>query len=337
MASTNLARVGVVAIGRNEGERLRRCFDSLPRELVAVVYVDSGSTDASVELARSRGYEVVALDMTRPFTAARARNAGFTRLMERFAYVEYVQFVDGDCAIAHAWLANAADALATAPDVAAVWGRRRELHPERSVYNRVCDVEWAQEPAGDTTVFGGDVLVRASVVRDLGGYDPRIIAGEDPEFAFRLHKHGHRIVRLPLEMTLHDAAITRFAQWWTRTKRSGYAFAQVSALHGSQPERFWVKDTRRALFWGAVVPALVPVLALPTLGLSSLLLSAYPVRAVRIARAAKQRGLAGSDARSWAMHCVGASFPQAVGILSYHVERLRGKDPTIIEYKSSGM
>jgi glycosyltransferase involved in cell wall biosynthesis len=334
MATTNLARVGVVAIGRNEGERLRRCFDSLPREISAVVYVDSGSSDASVELARSRGYEVVALDMTRPFTAARARNAGFNRLSERFPQVEYVQFVDGDCAIAHGWLATAAQALAADASIAAVWGRRRELHPERSVYNRVCDVEWAQEPAGDTQVFGGDVLVRVSAVRELGGYDPRIIAGEDPEFAFRLHKRGHRIVRLPAEMTLHDAAITRFGQWWTRTKRSGYAYAQVSALHGSLPERFWVKDTRRALFWGALLPALVPALALPTLGLSSLLLSAYPLRAVRIARAAEQRGLAPSDARSWALHCVGASFPQAVGILSYHLERLRGKDPTIIEYKS---
>jgi glycosyltransferase involved in cell wall biosynthesis len=336
MATTNLARVGVVAIGRNEGERLRRCFDSLPREIAAVVYVDSGSSDASVELARSRGYEVVALDMTRPFTAARARNAGFNRLSERFPHVEYVQFVDGDCAIAHGWLSIAGQALASEPSVAAVWGRRRELHPERSIYNRVCDVEWAQEPAGETQVFGGDVLVRVSAVRELGGYDPRIIAGEDPEFAFRLHRRGHRIVRLHAEMTLHDAAITRFAQWWTRTKRSGYAYAQVSALHGSLPERFWVKDTRRALFWGALLPALVPALALPTLGLSSWLLSAYPLRAVRIARAAEQRGLSRSDARSWALHCVGASFPQAVGILSYHLERLRGKDPTIIEYKSSG-
>ncbi|HEX4353860.1 MAG TPA: glycosyltransferase family 2 protein, partial [Polyangiales bacterium] len=301
-----------------------------------VVYVDSGSTDGSVGLARSRGHEVVSLDMTRPFTAARARNAGFTWLLERFPAIEYVQFVDGDCAIAEGWIESALSALDRDASIAAVWGRRRELHPERSIYNRVCDVEWSQEPAGDTQVFGGDVLLRVDVVRELGGYDPRIIAGEDPEFAFRLHRRGYRIVRLPLEMTLHDAAITRFAQWWTRTKRSGYAYAQVSALHGAQPERFWVKDTRRALFWGALLPALVPALALPTLGLSSLLLSAYPMRAVRIARAAERRGVRRSDARSWALHCIGASFPQAVGIVSYHLERLRGKDPTIIEYKSSG-
>ena len=329
-----LSRVGVIAIGRNEGERLRRCFDSMPAELAAVVYVDSGSTDGSIELALGRGYDVVDLDLTRPFTAARARNAGFGRLRERYPEVEYVQFVDGDCALADGWLASATALLDAEPSVAAVWGRRRELHPERSVYNRVCDVEWGQEPPGDTQVFGGDVLVRVAAVQALGGYDPRIIAGEDPEFAYRLHRSGHRIVRLDAEMTQHDAAIMHFAQWWTRTKRSGYAYAQVSALHGAQAERFWVKDTRRALFWGMLVPALVPALALPTLGLSSLLLGAYPLRALRIARHAHARGVSRADARYWALHCVGASVPQAVGIVSFHVERLRGKDPTIIEYKS---
>jgi hypothetical protein len=148
-----------------------------------------------------------------------------------------------------------------------------------------------------------------------------------------VHKQGHRILRLAAEMTLHDAAITRFGQWWMRTKRSGYAYAQVSALHGDEAEHFWVKDTRRALFWGLVLPALVPALAAPTFGLSSLLLSAYPLRAARIARAARARGLQPSAAGFWSLHCVGASFPQAQGILSYHLQRWRGTVPTIIEYK----
>lgn len=332
---TNMAfpRVGIVAIGRNEGERLRRCFDSLSNGLSAVVYVDSGSTDASVALAHARGHEVVSLDMSRPFTAARARNAGFERLMARWPELGYVQFIDGDCAIAAGWIERAVQYLEREPTVAAVWGRRRELHPERSIYNRVCDVEWGQEPAGDTVMFGGDVMLRTELVGELGGYDPSIIAGEDPEFAYRLHKQGHRIVRLDADMTQHDAAIVKFRQWWTRTKRSGYAYAQVSALHADEPERFWVSDTRRALLWGLVFPALVPALALPTLGLSSLLLSAYPLRAARIAHKAKQSGLELRDACYWSLHCVLASFPQSAGVVSYHVERLRGIDPTLIEYK----
>lgn len=331
--TNGLARAGVVAIGRNEGERLRRCFDSIPKDIGAVVYVDSGSTDGSVELARSRGHTIVALDMSRPFTAARARNAGFERLIATGKRVEYVQFVDGDCAIAPGWLELAGQTLQEQPDVTAVWGRRRELHPESSVYNQVCDVEWSQERPGDTQVFGGDVMVRTRAVRELGGYNPRIIAGEDPEFAYRLHKRGHRIVRLDAEMTVHDAAITKFKQWWVRTKRSGYAYAQVSALHRKEPEKFWARDRQRALVWGFLVPALVPALAVPTFGLSSLLLGAYPVRFRRIAQKAAKDGLAPKAARYWALHCVGASFPQAFGILSYHWQKLRGHAPELIEYK----
>ena len=325
--------MGVVAIGRNEGERLRKCFDSIPAGIGRVVYVDSGSTDASVELARSRGHTVVDLDMSRPFTAARARNAGFLRLNELASELDYVQFVDGDCAIAPGWLERAQATLDRHADVVAVWGRRRELHPDRSLYNQMCDVEWGQEPPGDTLVFGGDVMVRTRAVREIGGYNPRIIAGEDPEFAYRLHKQGYRIVRLDAEMTVHDAAITRFKQWWTRTKRSGYAYAQVSALHRGEPEKFWVRDTHRALVFGMLLPALVPVFALPTLGMSSLLLGVYPLRAFRIAKDAKRRGLPAKHAGVWAVHCVGASFPQAVGILSYHLEKLQGRDPSLIEYK----
>jgi len=331
----NTPSVGVVAIGRNEGERLRRCLDSLSGRVSAVVYVDSGSTDDSVALARSRGHEVVLLDLSQPFTAARARNAGFQRLIERCPGLDYVQFVDGDCAVSAGWIEHAQAVLAADASVAAVWGRRRELHPERSIYNRVCDVEWSQDPAGDTDHFGGDVMIRKQAVAELGGYDARIIAGEDPEFAYRLHKRGHRILHVDAEMTLHDAAITRFSQWWRRTKRSGYAYAQVSALHGVEPEQFWVKDTRRALFWGAVVPALVPTLLLPTLGLSTWLLCAYPVRAVRIARRAAERGVDPRAAAYWSLHCVLASFPQSLGIASYHWERWRGVTPTIIEYKGS--
>ena len=92
-ASAGFTIVGVVAIGRNEGERLCRCLDSLPPSS-RIVYVDSASTDDSVALALRRGAEVVELDTSTPFTAARARNAGFIRLRERWPQLGLVQFVE---------------------------------------------------------------------------------------------------------------------------------------------------------------------------------------------------------------------------------------------------
>src|SRR5687768_17706012 len=96
--------VGVIAIGRNEGERLRRCLASVVgKGCAAVVYVDSNSSDGSVAMARGMGVEVVELDMSLPFSAARARNAGFERLVQAAPHVEFVQFVDGDCEVQPTW------------------------------------------------------------------------------------------------------------------------------------------------------------------------------------------------------------------------------------------
>ncbi len=118
-------KFGAVAIGRNEGERLRRCLKSLSAA-TALVYVDSGSTDGSAQWAHAHGVEVIELDMSLPFTAARARNAGFKRLRFLVPDLAYVQFVDGDCELVEGWPEQSLSFLRTHLDVAAVCGRRRE-------------------------------------------------------------------------------------------------------------------------------------------------------------------------------------------------------------------
>jgi GT2 family glycosyltransferase len=203
------ADVGVVAIGRNEGERLKRCLRSVLDQARRVVYVDSGSTDGSVEFARSLGVEVVELDMDRPFTMARGRNAGFERLLERDPAIRFVQFVDGDCEVCPGWIERARSALLERPEVAAVSGRRREIDPGASIYNRLTDQEWDM-PIGEVRQCGGDVMIRAEALEAVGGYNEAMIAGEEPELSVRLRRAGGVIRRLDAEMTLHDAAMTRW-------------------------------------------------------------------------------------------------------------------------------
>src|SRR5215475_745807 len=123
---------GIVVIGRNEGKRLQRCLRSAPVG-TAVVYVDSGSTDGSGQWAREQGTDVIELDVSVPFTAARARNAGFRRLKEIAPDLLYVQFVDGDCELEKNWLKSAVSFIDLHADVGIVCGRRRERHPDRSI------------------------------------------------------------------------------------------------------------------------------------------------------------------------------------------------------------
>ena len=151
----HLKRIGLVVIGRNEGERLRQCLLSGIGKVAHIVYVDSGSTDGSIELARALGVDVVELDLSTPFTAARARNAGFAHLLQKDAQLEFVQFVDGDCEVVEGWIGSALAQLEAQSDVAVVCGRRRERFPEQSIYNRLCDMEW-DTPIGEAKACGGD-------------------------------------------------------------------------------------------------------------------------------------------------------------------------------------
>ena len=314
--------IGVVVIGRNEGERLERCLASVPSEVL--VYVDSGSTDDSVALARAQDAEVVELDRASPFTAARARNAGFASLMEQHPGLRYVQFLDGDCELAAGWLEKAARFLAENPRVAAVCGRLREKHPQRTVYNLLCDIEWDCAP-GEARTCGGIAMMRVEALAAARGFRADLVAGEEPELCARLRAAGWRIWRLDAEMAAHDAAMVRFGQWWRRTLRAGYAFAQGAALHGAPPERLGVRESRSAWLWGCGVPLLAVGLT-PWLGLWGLaVLAAYPLQVVRLAL----RG------ENWwrALFLVLGKFPEMLGQLKFRIERYTGAAPRLIEYK----
>ena len=205
------AKIGLVAIGRNEGERLVRCLASV-RHIPKRVYVDSQSSDQSVAFAKSEGIAIVEIAAPPNLTAARARNAGLARLLADCPDLEFVQMIDGDCEMQPSWIETALAALRSEPDLALVFGRRRERYPERSVYNALCDDEW-NEPVGESPGCGGDALFRVEALRQVNFYNASMIAGEDTEMSMRLRKRGWRLKRIDAEMSLHDAAILRFAQW----------------------------------------------------------------------------------------------------------------------------
>lgn len=311
-------QVDAVVIGRNEGDRLAACLGSLRGQVRRMVYVDSGSSDGSVALARGMGAEVVALDMDQPFTAARARNAGVARLQGE----GFVQLVDGDCAVDPAWIATALAFAASHPAAVVVCGRRRERFPEASVYNRLCDSEW-NTPPGQAKACGGDALISLPALRAAGGYREDLIAGEEPELCLRLARAGGQIWRIEAEMTLHDAAMTRLGQWWNRSRRAGHAFAEGAALHGAGPERHWVAETRRALLWGVGLPVAAFIAGLVHPAGFALLL-AWPLQVLRLSR---RMGF------TTALFTVLGKLPEAQGALTYYFNRLRRQRAGLIEYK----
>jgi glycosyltransferase involved in cell wall biosynthesis len=321
--------VGVVVIGRNEGERLLTSLRSVVHQATPVVYVDSGSVDQSLDYARTLAAAVVELDPGSAFTAARARNSGFQRLREMAAKHRYVQFVDGDCQIADAWLGAAAGFLDAHPEVAAVCGRLREKYPENSVYNLMCDIEW-DRPCGETKACGGIAMMRVSAFESSHGYRTDLIAGEEPELCVRLRAAGWKIWRLDVAMATHDAAITRFGQWWARSIRTGYAFAQGRALHGAPPERHGVRESRSAWLWGLGIPAIILIFTVIIGPWALALALLYPLQILRLA----SRGArSATNNWWWAFFLVLGKFPEMVGQFRFLVDRCLERGPRLIEYK----
>lgn len=315
--------IGIVIIGRNEGARLVRCLASASGQADTVIYVDSGSDDGSQDAALGAGAELVSLDPDTPFTAAKARNAGFDMLMRQAQPPKYVQFIDGDCELRPDWIGQAHAFLEQHGKVAVVCGRRRERFPEASIYNRLIDQEW-DTAVGETLSCGGDALMRTEALQEAGGFNPDLIAGEEPELCVRLRAQGWKIWRLDAEMTLHDAALLRLSQWWRRNKRAGFAFAEGAAMHGAAPEHHGVKQTISALVWGLALPA-VAVLGTVLSPWSILLLLAWPLQVIRLT-------LRDNDwARAFFLTL--GKLPEAAGIVSYGWTRLRGMKATLIEYK----
>jgi glycosyltransferase involved in cell wall biosynthesis len=319
---------GAVVIGRNEGERLRRCLRSLSQAAV-LVYVDSGSVDGSAQWARKHGAEVLDLDRHVPFTAARARNAGFRRLRAIAPDIAFVQFVDGDCELIDNWSQAALSFLNDSTHVAAAFGRRRERYPERSVYNWLCDQEW-NGAVGEVRTCGGDVMMRVDALSVVEGFRDDLIAGEEPELCARLRAAGWRIYRLDAEMTVHDAAMIRMGQWWRRTVRTGYGMAQGARLHGAPPERLWVWESRRAWVWAVLVPfvCVITGVAFSPWGWAACMI--YPLQILRqIARnpgRPRQRALL-------ALFQILARFPEVWGQVKFVRDSLLGRHAVLIEYK----
>ncbi|MGK7910678.1 MAG: glycosyltransferase family 2 protein [Synechococcus sp.] len=329
--------VGVVAIGRNEGERLVRCLQSLQAQLppdMPVVYVDSGSTDNSIKAAEQLGVKVVELDMSFPFTMARGRNAGFAYLLEHHPDIQYVQFIDGDCELVPGWLKVALDFITKDESVAVVCGRRRERFPDASPYNQLADMEW-NTLLGEANACGGDALMRVDAIRQVKGYNPKLIAGEEPEMCIRLRGKGWKIWRIDADMTLHDAAIHQFGQWWKRSVRGGWAIAEGNARYGATPEKYMRKEVSSGWVYGLILPVISVGLAIPTYGLSLLLLLVYGILGWKIYRYRRQEYAdSPQHSRLYSAYCTLSKFPQMVGQFRYGLNRLRRKEPVLIEYKS---
>jgi glycosyltransferase involved in cell wall biosynthesis len=330
----DLPVLSIVVIGRNEGPRLASCLESIRQvrgvAVREVIYVDSASTDGSPELASRYGAIVIVVHPERP-TAAIGRNAGWRR-----AASDLILFLDGDTVLHPDFPQAACDALSREPSVAAVWGYRREIHPETSLYNCVLDLDWLYPP-GLTQFCGGDALMRRSVLLEMGGFDEGLIAGEEPELCRRMRACQYGILHINQPMTGHDLQITRWSQYWKRATRAGHAYAEVSERFRGSKDAFWASERRRNITRGSwwlisfagAVAASVRFGPLPIALWFALLF----LLSLRSAWKARWKRAKPSVLMLYGIHSHVQQVPILVGQLQYELSKRRRRKQKLIEYK----
>lgn len=327
------ADVAVVVIGRNEGARLGATLARAGEHDGPVVYVDSRSTDGSVDLATALVDLVVTLDHG-PLSAARARNEGAAAVRLRWPSVRCVQFVDGDCVLAPGWIERAAAALDAGTKIGAVCGWRVESNPTRNVFHRAANVEWRTGGVGDVEAFGGEAMIKLAAFDEAGGYRSDVIAGEDPELSARIRQNGWRIQRLDDVCSVHDIAMSGVVQWWRRAVRTGYGFSYVAGLDQRRGGVF-TADVRRATLWGVAAPigAVASTVASRSTWPLAVLAARYGLSGLRAARSMRAVGLPLGDRLAWGYSCSLSAVPAGVGVVRQRLDRLRDRRSAIIEYR----
>lgn len=334
--SSTVPLLSVVVIGRNEGERLSRCLQSVramadPGGRVEIIYVDSDSRDDSISRASALDARVIGVKPERP-SAALGRNAGW-----REANAPYVLFLDGDTVL-HPDFVAASLAEFQDPGVAVVWGHRREIHTEQSLFNRVLDLDWIYPP-GPSEFCGGDALMRKSVLEAVDGFDASLIAGEEPELCQRIRAQGHTILHVDRPMTGHDLAMTRWSAYWRRAFRAGYAYAEVSQRLKNGLFPLWRRESKRNLVHALVLLGVALVAVLAPLIVDSfwpLLLLPGFLAALAVRTAVKVVWKAKHDKATlllYGLHSHLQQIPIFAGQLAWMFDQWRRQRRQLIEYK----
>jgi glycosyltransferase involved in cell wall biosynthesis len=336
-AAVSAPELSVVVIGRNEGQRLVKCFESIRAihgfERIQLIYADSASTDGSAQRAAQYGAEVITLLSERP-TAAIGRNAGW-----RKATTEFVLLLDGDTILHPGFPRVALDFMAADTRVCAVWGNLRETHPNQSIYTRVLDLDWVYPP-GEIEACGGNVLMRRSALVEVDGYDSRLIAGEEPEMCRRVRALGYTIWHIDYPMAGHDLHITRWGQYWKRARRAGYAYAEVSDRFRHSEDPLWLADARRSFrlgsFWSffLLITLILAGFRFNFLPLA-VLLGLFLILSLRSAWRARWKDKNAMTLVLYGVHSHLQQVPIFVGQLQYHLDKRRGKQRDLIEYKQN--
>lgn len=195
---SDIPTVAIVIPARNEADYLSRCLQALalqdyPADHIEIILSDNGSTDATAEIARTHGINVLHHPQGR---VGAVRNSG-----ARATSSQILAFVDADCVTHTNWLSAAVSALAT-PGVGVAGGGY--LADPRGTWVQHAWAPTRPAPTAEVAALpGGSIVVERELFSALGGFNEQLSAGEDDDFCRRVRDRGLKVLAVEASCVIH--------------------------------------------------------------------------------------------------------------------------------------
>jgi len=314
--------VTFVVIGLNEAPTLEACLQSVStaqdtlKGQSEVIYVDGGSQDDSIDIAKQAGVQRI-LGGDRRRKAAENRNLGL-----REARGQCIQFVDGDMMLDCDWPQVALDYLVEHPETAAVCGDLEEVR--EGPFHRAMGIDWAL-PAGPIRYCGGAAMFRRDVLWGLGGFPEDVQYGEEPYLCWRIRNELHRnVVKLPHAMARHDFAYTGLLDYWRRTVRVGESYAEICARCVTSADPLWFREVVSNTLWTAAIATGAVGLLVGDFRLKTALLAGAALLVARKTVQTTFKGHSFGESVIYALHVYSTKPLVTLGQLRWLFRRLAG-------------
>jgi len=198
----------VVVITLNSQNHLQRCLESVVREIphARLIVVDGGSTDRTVELAKSHG--ALVLTQERP-GLGEARRIGLA-----VAKSPIMAMVDSDIALPKGWFAQVNQKLRNDHVVGAT-GCVISGDPGCRALARYS--EWRRTHHEWTAILS-NALVKTALVHRVGGFNPEYQTSEDVDLLMRVFAAGLTWVMVEDLIVRHPRTFLRelaHIWWWS--------------------------------------------------------------------------------------------------------------------------
>ena len=193
-------KLTVVIIGKNEEQFIAQAISSSlaakPRlEELEVIFVDSASTDRSVEIAQEFPIRILQLRSDWPLCVAAGRYTGFLHSLG-----QYIMFLDGDAKLEPDWIVGAVEFMDNHPEYGAVAGVLDEEYvtPDgehvggaKNVFEQDLDRAVIEDK-----VLGGIAMYRREALERAGTVNPHLPTCEDHEVCMRIRNAGFKLARI---------------------------------------------------------------------------------------------------------------------------------------------